>query len=144
LVARLPGEDRRSLAMTEVILDRLVHVLRSKPRKLDELHAVAAEAGTDWSRDQLWLLLACLEGFKLNEAGGDFPEISLGDRSPKERLQEAVLDVVRSQGSRPVPAQQVLALLPAQFVTSVAQILAVARDAPNLEVFGPGLLRLKK
>ena len=53
------------------------------------------------------------------------PTISLGDRSPKERLQEAILEVVRSEAGRPVPAQKVFSLLPSEFVTSVAQILAM-------------------
>jgi hypothetical protein len=132
--------------MTEVILDRLTNVLRTKPMKLDELHAFAVEAGSDWSKDQMWLLFACLDGFRVEGDGGDssLPTVSLGDRSPKERLQDAILDVVRSEAGRPVPVQKVLSLLPSEFVTSVAQILAVAREAPNLEVFGPGLLRLKQ
>jgi hypothetical protein len=132
--------------MTEVILDRLTTALRTKPRKLDELHAMAVESGSDWSTDQLWLLFACLNGFRLEAGGGDaaMPTVSLGDRSHKEKLQDAILDVVRSEAGRPVPAQKVLSLLPPEFVTSVAQIVAVAREAPTLEVFGPGLLRLKK
>jgi hypothetical protein len=132
--------------MTEVILDRLTNALRAKPRKLDELHALAVEAGSNWSMDQLWLLLACLDGFRVEGEGGgtSIPTISLGDRSPKEKLQDAIAEVVRSEAGRPVPAQKVLTLLPSDFVTSVAQILAVAREAPNLEVFGPGLLRLKR
>jgi hypothetical protein len=132
--------------MTEVILDRLKNALRTKPRKLDELHALAIEAGSDWSKDQLWLLLACLDGFRVEGDEGDAspPTVSLGDRSPKEKLQDAILDVVRSEAGRPVPVQRVLSRLPSEFVTSVAQILAVAREAPNLEVFGPGLLRLKR
>jgi hypothetical protein len=132
--------------MTEVVLDRLTNALRAKPRKLDELHALAVEAGSDWTTDQLWLLFACLDGFQVEEGGGatENPTIRLGDRSPKERLQEAILEVVRSEPSRLVPAQKVFSLLPSEFVTSVAQILAIARETPNLEVFGPGLLRLKK
>ena len=132
--------------MTEVILDRLTNALRTKPRKLDELHAMAVEAGSDWSTDQLWLLLACLDGFRVEASDGDsaLPTVSLGDRSQKEKLKDAIADVVRSEAGRPVPVQKVLSLLPSEFVTSVAQILAVAREAPNLEVFGPGLLRLKR
>jgi len=132
--------------MTEVILDRLTNALRAKPRKLDELHALAIEAGSDWTADQLWLMFACLDGYRVEEGGGDTakPTVSLGDRSPKERLQEAILEVVRSEAGRPVPAQKVFSLLPSEFVTSVAQILAIARETPSLEVFGPGLLRLKR
>jgi len=129
--------------MTEVIFERLVTALRSKPRRLDELHAMAVEAGSTWTRDQLWLMLACLDGFVL-EPGATAPTVKLGDRSPKEKLQDAIIDIVRSQGGRPVPAQQVLSLLPSGFVTSVAQILAIARESPSLEVFGPGLVRLRK
>jgi hypothetical protein len=132
--------------MTEVILDRLTNALRAKPRKLDDLHALAVEAGSDWTPDQLWLLFACLDGFRVEEGGGEaaIPTISLGDRTVKERLQEAILEVVRSEAGRPVPAQKVFSLLPSEFVTSVAQILAIARETPSLEVFGPGLLRLKR
>lgn len=132
--------------MTEVILDRLTNALRIKPRKLDELHSLAVETGSDWTADQLWLLFACLDGFRVDQSGGEaaMPTISLGDRSPKERLQEAIVDVVRSEAGRPVPAQKVFSLLPSEFVTSVAQILAIARETPNLEVFGPALLRLKR
>lgn len=132
--------------MTEVVLDRLANALRSKPRKLDELHALAVEAGSDWTTDQLWLLFACLDGFRVEEGSGAaaMPTISLGARSPKEKLQEAILEVVRSEADRPVPAQKVFSLLPSEFVTSVAQILAIARETPSLELFGPGLLRLKK
>jgi hypothetical protein len=132
--------------MTEVFLDRLTNALRTKSRKLDELRAMAVESGSDWTADQLWLLFACLEGYQVEGGGGDaaMPTVSLGERSPKERLQDAILDVVRSEAGRPVPAQKVHSLLPAEFVTSVVQIVAVARQVPNLEVFGPGLLRFKK
>jgi hypothetical protein len=132
--------------VTEVILDRLTNALRTKPRKLDKLHALAVEAGSDWTTDQLWLLFACLDGFQVEESGDDasMPTVSLGDRSPKQKLQEAILAAVRSEAGKPVPAQKVFTLLPAEFVTSVAQILAIARETPSLEVFGPGLVRLKR
>ncbi|MBS1803685.1 MAG: hypothetical protein JST28_09975 [Acidobacteria bacterium] len=132
--------------MTEVILDRLTNALRAKPRKLDELHRMAVESGSNWSADQLWLLFACLDGYRVQAGSTDqeLPTISLGDRSPKEKLQEAIVEIVRSEIGRPVPAQKVFTLLPSEFVTSVAQILAIARETPTLEVFGPGLLRLRK
>lgn len=128
--------------MTEVIFERLVNALRLRPRKLDELLVMATEAGSSWSREQLWLLFECMDGFLVE--GGESPTIRLGEQSHQERLRDAIVDVVRSQAGRPMPAKEVLSLLPANIVTSAVQILATAKETPALEVFGPGLIRTKR
>ncbi len=128
--------------MTEVIFERLVSALRLRPRKLDELLLMATEAGSNWSRDQLWLLFECMDGFVVESS--EPTTVRLGEQSPQERLREAIVDVIRSQAGRPVPAKEVLSLLPTSIVTSAVQILAIARETPALEVFGPGLIRAKR
>jgi hypothetical protein len=70
------------------------------------------------------------------------PMIRLGQRTPEERLAEAIAQVVQAQ-AKPIPAGQVVKLLPSQFVTTEAQVRALAKAHPDLEVMGPGLLRMK-
>jgi len=53
------------------------------------------------------------------------------------------VQVVRSQNGKPIPVVQVVRLLPSQFVTTEAQVKALAKAHPDLEVVGPGLLRVK-
>ena len=62
-----------------------------------------------------------LDGIEVKSAANDDPIVGLGHRSEQEELAEAVIDVVRAQG-RPIPAAQIIQLLPSRFTTSVEQI----------------------
>ncbi len=129
--------------MTPDVFEQLVEVLRRQPLLLSRLHAYARDAGSRWSAEQLHLFLECMDGVEV-EAGTADPRVSLGQRSARDELADAIVEVVRARGGRPVPAQEILRLLPDRFTTSVEQIKDVARHHPALEVFGPGLLRLRK
>lgn len=125
--------------MTPDVYEQLVQSLRREALSLSRLHALAADAGSTWSIEQLHLLLACMDGIEVHEAGKDDPIVRLGQRSPQEELAEAVLDVVRAQG-RPTPAAQVIQLLPSKYTTSVEQIKKLAKETRGLKLFGPGLI----
>jgi hypothetical protein len=127
--------------MTPDIYEQLVESLRREPLPLSRLHALAADAGSTWSVEQLHLMLACMDGIEVQDAGNDDPIVRLGQRSPQEELAEAVVDVVRAQG-RPTPAAQIIQLLPSKFTTSVEQIKKLARETRGLKVIGPGLIGL--
>jgi hypothetical protein len=129
---------------TETFESLLTRVAKEGSVLLSELHRDAAEVGSGWSADQLRLGLASL-GLTLSPAAGDDLRVTLQARSEREVLAEAILEVVRAQGGRPIAVAQVRQLLPERLatVTSVEQIRAIARDMPELQVFGPGLLRLK-
>ena len=66
----------------------------------------------------------------------------LGDN--RKRDLAAIVEVVQSRAGRPVSAAEVLHLLPRRFTTSVEQVKALARQSPQLEVFGPGLIRSRR
>lgn len=125
--------------MTPDLYEQLVQSLRREALPLSSLHALAADAGSTWSADQLHLMLACMDGIELQSAGNDDPVVRLGQRSLQEELAEAVLDVVRAQG-RPTPAAQIIHLLPSKFTTSIEQIKKLARETTGLKVIGPGLI----
>jgi hypothetical protein len=127
--------------MTPAIYEQLVQTLRCEPLPLTKLHAFAVDAGSTWSVEQLDLLLGCMDGIEVEESTGADPMVRVGQRSQQEELSEAIAEVVRAQG-RPVPAAQVLQLLPRKFNTSVEQIRKIAREARGLKALGPGLIGL--
>lgn len=127
--------------MTPAMYERLVQTLRREPLPLTKLHAFAVDAGSTWSVEQLHLLLACMDGIVMEETIGTDPMVRVGQRSQEEELSEAIAEVVRAQG-RPVPAAQVLQLLPRKFNTSVEQIKKIARETRGLKALGPGLIGL--
>ena len=129
--------------MTPAIYEELVQVLRREPMRLTKLHAMAVDAGSTWSVDQLHLMLAVMDGIEVDAGDGDDPLVRLGERSLQEELADAIAEVVRSQG-RPIPAAQVLKLLPSRFTTSVEQIKKIARETSGLQVVGPGLIAAEK
>ena len=127
--------------MTPEIYDSLVQSLRREELPLSRLHALAVDAGSAWSVEQLHLMLACMDGVELKSGDNGDTIVGLGKRSQQEELAEAVIEVVRAQG-RPVPAAQVIRLLPERFNTSVEQVKKLARDTRSLRVLGPGLIDL--
>jgi hypothetical protein len=112
--------------------------LKHSSQSLPDLHGFIQELGSDWSLAQLQLFLVCMDGIEVGSDG----RVSAGEKSPQEALLDAVVNVVKSQ-NKPIPAAQVLRLLPSQFVTTEVQIKALAKESNDLEVFGPGLLKLK-
>lgn len=124
------------------MFDQLVETLRRQPLPLSRLHDFARDAGSRWSSEQLRLFLECMDGV-IVAADAD-PLVGLGRRSARDELADAILEIVRGRGGRPVPAQEVLRLLPERFTTSAEQIKDIAKQTPALELFGPGLLRLRK
>jgi hypothetical protein len=127
--------------MTPAMYEQLVQMLRREPLPLPKLHAFALDAGSTWSLEQLHLLLACMDGIKVEESQGTDPMVRMGQRSLQEELSETIIDIVRAQG-RAVPAMQVLQLLPKRFNTSVEQIKKIARETRGLKALGPSLIGL--
>jgi nucleotide-binding universal stress UspA family protein len=128
--------------MNPAIYEQLVETLRREPLPLEKLHALAVDAGSTWSVEQLHLLLACMDGIEVQSDDAGSPMIKLGQRSQQDELAEAIAEVVRAQG-RPVPAAQVMQLLPRRFTTSVEQIKKMARETSGLRLLGPGLVALE-
>jgi nucleotide-binding universal stress UspA family protein len=125
--------------MTPAIYEQLVQALRREPTPLAKLHALALDAGSTWSVEQLHLLLACMDGVEVQADNTENPMVRLGQRSQQDELAEAIAEAVRAQG-RPVPAAQIMQLLQHRFPTSVEQIKRVARERPGLKCIGPGLI----
>jgi hypothetical protein len=126
--------------VTPPIFEQLLAALQRGPLPLSQLHAYARDAGSAWSNEQVRLMLECLDGVTIGADQAD-PAVSLGQRSARDELAQAILELVRANEGRPVPPQEVLRRLLGRFTTSVEQIMAIARQTPGLEVFGPGLLR---
>src|SRR5262249_11932867 len=95
--------------------------------------------GSTWALDQLQLFLMCAPGAQYEKTAGTFHVPTRGEDG---RLQDAIIEAVRSLAGKPIPAAQVRARLPHYFITTDEHILAVARRAPGLEVFGPKLIRI--
>lgn len=128
--------------MNLAIYGQFVQTLRREPLPLAKLHAMAVDAGSTWSAEQLHLLLACMDGVEVQAAEAENVMVRLGQRSQQDELVEAIAEVVRAQG-RPVPAAQIIQLLPSRFTTSVEQIKRLARETSGLKLLGPGLVALE-
>lgn len=116
----------------------LLDALKRKRLSLDELHERARLSGLDWTRDQVELFFLCAPGVERDESGTFHVSVV----RPEEALESAIIDAVRSFAGRAITAAQVRARLPADFVTTDEQVLAVARRAVGLDVFGPNLIRI--
>lgn len=125
--------------MTPETYEDLVQTIRREPVPLRKLHSFATDAGSTWSVEQLHLMLECMEGVEVYSEDDKTLSVRLGKRTEQDELVDAIVDVVRSQG-RPVPAAQVLSLLPSRFTTSVEQIKRIAKETQGLKVMGPGLI----
>lgn len=127
--------------MTPAILERLLPMLEKAPVPLVELHTLARQEGSGWSPEQLLLFFTCLDGIEVDTTDQQSPRIHRGQRSAADELSESIFQIVQSRKGQPIPAQQVLAMLPERFTTSVEQVKAIARTHPDLEVVGPGFIR---
>lgn len=128
--------------MKPTVYEELTNVLKREPLSLSQVHTLVREWGSLWSKEQLQLFLSCMNGVELDVTEVD-PVVRIGQRTLEEMLIEAIVQVVRSRKSKPIPVVQVVRLLPSQFVTTKAQVKALAKTHPDLEVVGPGLLRIK-
>jgi hypothetical protein len=124
--------------MTPRHAEELLTTLKQKALSLDEAHERARLSASNWSRDQVELFLLCAPGVE-RDVSGNFHAKADNDQ---DDLQAAIVEAVRSFAGKPVPASQVRARLPTHFVTTDEQIIAVARRAAGLEVFGPKLIRI--
>ena len=127
--------------MTPTQAEELFRTLKDKALTLEELHERVRTSGSAWSMDQLRLFLLCAPGVQHDKATGTFNVSQYGTDGD---LQNAILEAVRSFAGRPVPAAQIRARLPNHFITTDEQIIAVARRAAGLEVFGPTLIRIAR
>jgi hypothetical protein len=109
------------------------------PTPLKQLHAAAHDRGSVWSREQLHLLLSCLDDWRVEKVGDDWVVHRAG-RSLEEELEDAIVAAVQSQGGKPLPAAVVMSLLPSKFTTSEAQVRKLVKKSSRLQVVGPGLI----
>ena len=128
--------------MTPEIYENIISALNKEPLKLSKVRELAKEGGSNWSQTQLNLLFTCMDGVNI-DTGKDNPEISLGQRSEQEKLVDAIAEIVAANGGKPIHPREVRRQLPSKFTTSEAQIKALVREASDLEIFGPGLIRSK-
>ena len=126
--------------MTPEIYENIISTLNKEPLKLSKVKELAKEGGSNWSQAQLNLLFTCMDGVNI-DTGKNNPEISLGKRSEQEELIDAIAEIVAANGGKPIHPREVRRQLPSKFTTSEAQIKALVREASDLEIFGPGLIR---
>jgi len=127
--------------MKPALLDQLRDTVRRQPTRLGQLHAHARDAGSQWSPEQLRLLLETYAGFKVGDLADADPEISLGEVTPEEALLAAVHQILSTEPGRPVPVARVIGLLPSNLTTSVEQLRALAARFSDLEIRGPMIRR---
>jgi hypothetical protein len=125
--------------MTPSQAQELLRLLKGKALTLDDLHERVRVSGSAWSVDQLHLFLLCARGVQCDASTQTFRVVADGK---EDALFNAIVEAVRSFGGKPVPASQVRARLPNEFITTDEQVLAIARRTEVLEVFGPKLIRI--
>ncbi|WP_441256803.1 hypothetical protein AB7Z32_40140 [Bradyrhizobium sp. 482_C4_N1_1] len=125
--------------MTPSQAAELLGTLKEKSLTLEDLYERMRATGSSWTLEQLQLFLMCAPGVRHDRAAGTF---HVASRGVDEKLQDAILEAVRSFAGKPIPAAQVRARLPNHFITTDEQVLALARRTPGLEIFGPKLIRI--
>ena len=128
--------------MTPAIYEHILESLQQGSVLLDRVHSLAKEAGSTWSENQVHLFLVCMDGIEIRP-GDEGLIVSRGRRTREDELASTIVEIVRSQAGQPIPAAAIRKRLPGQFVTTEEQIRALARRTLELEVVGPGLIRLK-
>lgn len=128
--------------MTPESYKTITESINGQSMPLRQLHAAARDSGSTWSVDQVHLMLACLDDWRVTNAGNDWL-VERAGRSIEEELEDAIVTAVQSQGGRPMPAAVVMSLLPSKFTTSEAQVRKLAKESSRLKVMGPGLIAVK-
>lgn len=128
--------------MTPESYKSITESINSQSIPLRQLHAAARDSGSTWSVDQVHLLLACLDDWRVTNAGNEW-QVERAGRSLEEELEEAIVTAVQSQGGKPLPAAIVMSLLPGKFTTSEAQVRKLAKESSRLQVVGPGLITVQ-
>lgn len=123
--------------MKPAFLDQLRETLRRQPVRLSRLHALVREVGSQWTPDQLRLLLETLDGFQIGDSKDSDPEVSLGEITPEEALLAAVREILNAEPGRPMQLSRVIEMLPSQFTTSPEQLRDLAAKTSDLEIRGP-------
>ncbi|MFZ2959642.1 MAG: hypothetical protein WA705_22375 [Candidatus Ozemobacteraceae bacterium] len=118
--------------------------LQEKAMPLSEIHGFIRDAGSRWDIDQLRLLLCLVDGIAMNSDRLDEPTFKIGQEREEDKIARAILEIVRAQAGIPIPVAQIKSLLSSSTVTSTEQIKAICKQIPELEVFGPGLVRLRR
>lgn len=128
--------------MKPALLDDLRETVRRQPTRLGVLHAQMRDAGSEWSPEQLRLLLEVFDGFRMSEPASTDPEVFLGEVTREETLAAAVRQILSADSGRPLPIPRVIELLPAHLTTSAEQLRAMAAASTDLEIRG-ALIRRK-
>lgn len=125
--------------MTPAIFEMVLENLHRGPKPLTDIYALAKEYGSAWTEAQLHLMLVCMDGIEIVKNDNGLL-VKRGQRTPEEELTAAIIDVVKAQAGRPIPAAAIKRQLPGHFITSEEQIKALARKSPQLKIVGPGLI----
>lgn len=131
------------MLMTPDVYEKILVSLEHGAMPLSKVHALVIESGSNWSLSQVQLFLSCIDGVEIKASTDAELIVSRGQQNLEEQLIVAIMEIVKSQAGRPIPAAAIKKQLPKQFITSEEQIKALARKTPQLEVMGPGLIRLK-
>jgi hypothetical protein len=129
--------------MTPAIYEAITTALKREPLPLDKVYTLAKDRGSNWHQAQIHLFLACMDGVEVEATPEKTPLVRLGQRTEKEELVEAIIQVLQSNTGKPMLAAEIRRQLPKRFVTTEEKIKALAKETPVLEVFGPGRIRYK-
>lgn len=129
------------MGMTPAIYEEITTALKRENLPLTKVCELAKNSGSNWSQTQVHLFLTCMDGVEVDTVSEDLPLVKLGQRTEKEELVEAIIQVVNSHTGKPISAGEIRRKLPGKFITTEAQIKALAKETSVLEVFGPGLIR---
>lgn len=130
--------------MNITVSNQIVEALKTGPLSLAQARLIARDAGSNWTESQIHLFLSCLDGIQVSKSTDGEIKINKAQESEEELLAAAILDIARSNSGRPLQLAAIRKLLPGKFFTTEEQIKAIAKKTAGLEVFGPGLVRLKQ
>jgi hypothetical protein len=124
--------------------EQLMALLKDGPLRFERGLELARESGDAWSEAQMKLFLTCMDGIEVVQDPAGELVIQAGRRTEQEELLDAIREVVCSLTGKPAHLTELRGRLPERFVTTEEQLRALIRNASGLELFGPGLIRLKQ
>jgi hypothetical protein len=124
--------------------EQLLVMLKDGSLPFERELELARESGDAWTDAQMKLFLTCMDGVEVAPGKDGKLVIQVGRRTEQEELLDAAREIIRSFGGKPVHLTELRCRLPERFVTTEEQLRALIRNASGLELFGPGLIKLKQ
>jgi len=132
------------MTFNQAIYREMVKQITRKPRSLKHCMDDFAGLWSDqqWGEEQVRLFIACCPDLGLEETKSGKCMVRAIKTYVTPELGDAIYEVLESVGPY-ISLDQIKNKLPKEFVTTKEKIIDEIKTHPEMEVFGPGLIRRK-